>query len=539
MNISEAQNCIRDLIALIALPGTWHGKRGEAVIVLMIEAIESMVPVAFSYSQAELLADHPAETCVMVGGTVATGAQRSAWMDACSHWPDTQIVGRHASLCSTPIGPMRVVRVSLSHKDLQGSLWFGSADPSFPNGGQMTLLSAAASLTATGLMGARIGHENQLAAIAKDEFLAMLAHELRNPLAPISAAADLLLLGQIEAATLQRISTVIGRQVLHMTGLIDDLLDVSRVTRGMVTLSESALDMRDVVGDAIEQIRPLLELKGHRLSIQLAQQASVVSGDKKRLVQVVANLLVNAVKYTMPNGSICITLETDSDQVALSVSDNGVGMSASLVNRVFDLFAQGERTSDRSQGGLGIGLALVKSLVTLHRGTVTAASAGPGSGSRFTVAFPLLRDSYFATSMKIAVAQPHAVALRILIVDDNIDAADMLGMLLTSQGHEVRIENGSHAAYASSLLTDTDVFLLDIGLPEMDGKELVRRLRKTARNADRIMIAVTGYGQPQDKENALKAGFDYHFVKPIDSTALEALLSQIKTAGNTVSSRLH
>lgn len=538
MNNLKTRNAIRDLMALVALPGAWHGKTGTAIIILMIDAIESMVPVAFSYSQAEMVTNEAAETYIMVGGQVVAGSERTGWIEARSGWPDARRLGSHTTLCDTPIGPMRVACVSLANENLQGSLWFGSADPGFPDVGQMTLLSAAASLTATGLIGARIGRENQLAAIAKDEFLAMLAHELRNPLAPIKSAAELLASGKVDATTLQRISKVIGRQVVHMTGLIDDLLDVSRVTRGIVTLSKVPLDMKEVVAEAIEQIRPLLELKAHRLSTRMPNHAIVVLGDKKRLVQVVANLLGNAVKYTMPNGNISVDLENNANQAVLMVGDDGVGMTPALTKYAFDLFSQGERTSDRSQGGLGIGLALARSLVMLHSGTISAASAGLGSGSRFTVAVPTLPDGRIESPIEAIPLESRMPALRILIVDDNIDAAEMLAILLTSHGHEVRIENGSHAAYASSLVTHTDVFLLDIGLPEMDGKELVRRLRRTQRNADRTMIAVTGYGQLQDKEDALKAGFDHHLVKPIDATELISLLSRIKNGEGTRTRRL-
>ena len=495
---------------------------------MMIDAIESMVSLDFTYSEIATSGDNIPETYIRVDGEAPVGAQRAAWMRARADWPTIQEAGRQSSLCSTPKSPMRVARFSLSNEDLQGSVWFGSTAPNFPDLGQITLLSAAASLTATGLIGARISRENQRASIAKDEFLAMLAHELRNPLSPIKSASEMLSFGTLDAAALQRIGKIIGRQVGHMAGLIDDLLDVSRVTRGIVTLSKRPLNLKEVVADAIEQIRPQLALKRHHLSTHIADQDLFVLGDKKRLVQVVANLLGNAVKYTPPNGNISISLETHEDQVVMVVSDDGLGMSDFLIKNAFDLFAQGERALDRSQGGLGIGLALVKSLVLLHRGSISATSAGLGLGSHFTMVLPMLHTTCAETSVAVVLLEQSEVALRILIVDDNIDAADMLAMLLTSHGHEVRIEHGSVAAYASSLLTDTDVFLLDLGLPGMDGLELVRRLRKTSRNASRIMIAITGYGQPQDKENALKAGFDHHFVKPVETTELIKLLTRIK-----------
>lgn len=367
----------------------------------------------------------------------------------------------------------------------------------------------------------------------KDEFLAMLAHELRNPLAPIGAAAQLLQLGKLDEERVQRTSEVIGRQVSHMTGLIDDLLDVSRVTRGLIELDKATLDIHHIVNEALEQVSPLIRSRRHELIIRQAPQAGTICGDKKRLVQVLANVLNNAAKYTAEGGHVTLcTLVRESD-VLIEVTDDGIGMTPDMTKHAFDLFAQAERTSDRSSGGLGLGLALVKSLVDLHGGTVSCKSIGLGKGSTFSVWLPLFHPKAHSASPQSVenASQGAAVAsLRILVVDDNIDAAEMLKMLLETMGHEVVVEHGPHRALERAKLDTPQVCLLDIGLPEMDGNELARRLRAQPENRDAVLVAVTGYGQESDRVNALSSGFDHHFVKPVDTAKLLTILSAIKAS---------
>jgi PAS domain S-box-containing protein len=362
----------------------------------------------------------------------------------------------------------------------------------------------------------------------KDEFLAMLAHELRNPLAPIAAAADLLALGRTDEARIRQTSGIIARQVRHMTGLVDDLLDVSRVTRGLVKIEKTKLDAKKILADAVEQVRPLIEMRLHRLAVHTPPEAAFVSGDAKRLVQVIANLLNNAAKYTPEGGDIVLGMEVDGSHIKVAVSDNGIGMTPELQPRAFDLFTQAARSSDRAQGGLGIGLALVKSLVELHGGRITVHSDGIGKGSRFEVCLPhsVENDASSDTGVhRVALASPSRI-LKVMVVDDNVDAAHMLGMFLETLGHRVLIEHHPRKAIERARIDTPDIFLLDIGLPEMDGNELVRRLRSQPETAQATFIAVTGYGQEQDRDTALHAGFDYHFAKPIDSSKLAGLLSE-------------
>ena len=367
----------------------------------------------------------------------------------------------------------------------------------------------------------------------KDDFLAMLAHELRNPLAPIGAAAKLLQLGRLDHAQVKKTSEIIERQIGHMTHLIDDLLDVSRVTRGLVELELLPIEVRHAVMEAVEQANPIIHSRQHQLVLQLTSDTSVVMGDKKRLVQVIANILNNAAKYTPEGGLIELKTSMQNDFVIIEISDNGIGMAPALVTRAFDLFEQAERTSDRSSGGLGLGLALVKSLVELHDGTASCASDGLGKGSRFTVRLPaFVAESEDATCENVDATDLAAetTPLRILIVDDNADAAAVLAMLLETSGHEVRIEHNSSTAIERAKLEAPQVCLLDIGLPEIDGYELAQRLRAQPETSNVVLIAVTGYGQDSDRARSAAAGFDHHLVKPVDILKLESILVDVGEA---------
>jgi PAS domain S-box-containing protein len=384
-----------------------------------------------------------------------------------------------------------------------------------------------------------IGEERQQAIeqlkaedVRKNEFLAMLAHELRNPLAPIGAGAELLQIVRLDEERVRKTSEIISRQVTHMTNLINDLLDVSRVTRGLIELDNTSLDISHIVAHAVEQANPLIHAKRHHLALHMPLNTAMVEGDEKRLVQVIANLLNNAAKYTPEGGNIALKIEVQESHVMLEIMDNGIGMAPELVNRVFDLFAQAERTSDRSSGGLGLGLALVKSLVELHGGSVAAASDGIGKGSKFTVVLPRLHERLKKPGESDgkhhlpSATQP----LKILVVDDNVDAAAMLRMLLEASGHQVYVEHGARQALERADLELPDVCLLDIGLPEMDGHELARRLRAQPTTANAVLIAVTGYGQKNDQKNALAAGFDHHLTKPVDVKKLTSILAETSSS---------
>jgi signal transduction histidine kinase len=355
---------------------------------------------------------------------------------------------------------------------------------------------------------------------AKDEFLAMLGHELRNPLAPIVTALELMKLRGETFARHER--DVIERQVGHLSRLVDDLLDVSRITQRKLQLKRRPADLAQVVAHAIEMASPLLEDRNHELEVDLRPGPLTVDGDPERLAQVIANLLRNAAKYTEPRGHIAIAALRQDGEIRVSVRDNGIGIEQSLLPELFGLFVQGPRALDRAQGGLGLGLALVKSLVEMHGGSVSVASEGLGRGSEFVVCLPALDLPPEAASPAPAVRPPRAGARRILVVDDNIDAAETLAATLRHEGHTVCVAFDGPSALRMADEFRPDAALLDIGLPLMDGYELAGRLR--AQLGGIHLIALTGYGEAADRERSRGAGFSAHLVKPVEmDTVLSAL----------------
>lgn len=357
----------------------------------------------------------------------------------------------------------------------------------------------------------------------KDDFLAMLSHELRNPLAPISSAAQLMTLAQPNQEQVEQSGEIITRQVKHMAGLVNNLLDASRVTHGLITPEKHCLDLKHVIHIAAEQTSALIQSRQHYLNIELTPEEVTVVGDEERLIQVLTHLLTNAAKYTPNGGTIKLQLSADKNVAHIKVVDNGVGFTDELLPRIFEPFAQAERSVDRSQGGLGIGLALVKSLVELHGGTVSAFSDGH-SGSEFTVQLPRVE----APASRVAPHKTAAEPLRILVVDDNEDAANTLAQVLKTLGHNTSVAYDARGAIEAAVEQEQDVFLLDIGLPEMDGNALVRYLRAQAETSKALIIAITGYGAEENKREAMAAGFDEYLVKPVDISELEQLISHYR-----------
>jgi len=354
----------------------------------------------------------------------------------------------------------------------------------------------------------------------KNEFLAMLAHELRNPLAPIQNASELLARTTPGGSQTQSVISMIKRQVSHLTRLVDDLLDVSRITQGRVELKMEVLDLSAIVNQAIETVQHQLALKEHRLSIVHAGRSLYVRADRARLLQSIANILTNAVKYTDRGGEIEVLLRAERGSAVVEVADNGIGISEELLPKVFDLFVQADRSLDRSQGGLGIGLAIVKRLIDLHGGHVTAASAGTGRGAQFQIHLPAVPAPSAAIGKAPGARLP---SRRVLIVDDNVDAADSLSLLLQNEGHEVRTAYSARKAFEVLDTFDAQVVLLDIGLPEIDGYEAARRILALKRPIR--LVALTGYGQTGDRQRAAEAGFEEHLLKPVDMAALERILA--------------
>jgi PAS domain S-box-containing protein len=371
----------------------------------------------------------------------------------------------------------------------------------------------------------------------KDQFLAVLAHELRNPLSPILPALDLL--RQEDDGQQRRWAIeMIGRQVQHMSSLIDDLLDISRISRGKISLQKSAIDLRLVLDRAIEVVRPLVQNRRHRLMVQESPQRIFVDGDPVRLEQIITNLLANAAKYTEPGGLIEVEMSRDERDAILRVRDNGIGIPPEMLNKIFEMFTQVNTSFARpAQWGLGIGLALVRGLVQLHGGTVTAHSAGEGKGSEFTVRLPLLLNENCSPAPAVDKSSNEALPRRkILIVEDSPDTARALFLMMRAWGQDVATVPDGAAALAEIGSNPPEVIFMDIGVPGMDGYEVARRIRQAPSGGRIILVALSGYGQPEDRRRAYDAGFDLHLTKPVEVDSLHRLLAnpdQLIRQGNS------
>lgn len=360
----------------------------------------------------------------------------------------------------------------------------------------------------------------------KDEFLAMLAHELRNPLASINHAVQLF--GRLESeGELLWAKDVVQRHVQHLARLIDDLLDVSRITRGKIVLKKDLIDLSPVVASSVEAVRHLMEDRKHELMVSIAAGSLRLEADPLRLEQVLVNLLSNAAKYTDVGGKILLTCRRDGDHLAISVKDNGVGIPPELLSRMFDIFVQGDRSIARSEGGLGIGLTLVQKLTEMHDGSVTAVSEGVGKGSEFTVRLPAaVAEETPRVTSTLELATPTKKCARILVVDDNADTADSLSKLLALLGHDVKTAYDGLQALGMAKVLRPEVILLDLGLPGVDGYEVARRLRDNDCCRNSLMVAISGYGQEEDRRKSKECGFDHHLTKPVDYKTLIEVLDE-------------
>jgi signal transduction histidine kinase len=361
----------------------------------------------------------------------------------------------------------------------------------------------------------------------KSVFLAMLAHELRNPLAPIRNGLQIMRLANPDGAAVSQARAMMERQLGHMVRLIDDLLDLSRITNGKIELRRERMDLAAAVQDAIETTRDLINERGHTLAVTLPPQPVYVDGDRTRLAQVFANLLNNAAKYTENGGRVWLTAERHGSDAVVVVRDTGSGIPAEILPRIFDMFTQADRALERTQGGLGIGLTLVRALVEMHGGRVDAHSPGAGQGCEFVVRLPVLLSPGRRTSPRDGGdgRAHHSAPYRILVVDDNCDSAISLGLMLEIMGHEIRTAHDGLAAVDAAASFRPDVILLDIGLPKLNGYDACRRIRAQAWAGRTVLIAITGWGQEEDKTLAREAGFNFHMVKPVDPEALEKLLA--------------
>jgi PAS domain S-box-containing protein len=459
-----------------------------------------------------------------------------------------------------PIRSYLAVPVASGSADVIGGLFFGHPDAGVFDERAERLVTGIAAQAGVSIDNARLYEvarqaaqerekllDNERAARSeaeqmsrmKDEFLAMLAHELRNPLAPLRASAEILRLGAGDPVVLEGTRAIMERQIAHMTRLVDDLLDVSRISRGKLELRLEQITLDDAIRSAAETSRPVIAERQHTFSISMPEQPIEVSADPVRLSQAFTNLLNNAAKYTPEGGSVELRVAADAHGVTVSIEDNGIGVPEHLSTRIFDMFVQGEPSpaTPQAQGGLGIGLTLVRKIVEMHGGSIRAESRSDGPGSRFIVWLPVAGSGAPALPAADAGAGAAAAATgpvrrhvnafeprRILVTDDNVDAALTLASLLGMWGHEVRAAHDGAEAIAAAASFRPDFIFLDIGMPHMDGYEACRRIRALGQVPAPVIVALTGWGQADDKRKAQEAGFDHHFTKPVDPARLEALV---------------
>jgi signal transduction histidine kinase/ActR/RegA family two-component response regulator len=534
---------LRDVVALSTLPAVWLGAEP-------VRIVESLAASLFSVLDADLVyvvlygdADHQPIAIAQTGRNRTNPETASILAPALLEWARSHDPDELMPADTPVVGMVHLSVRPLAIDAEYGLIAAGFVHAEAFDGRRQLLMNVAATQATIAIQNVRLLRSlrrhaaRQRAAVreaeaaradaesasrAKDQFLAMLGHELRNPMAPIQTALQLMRLRGDTSAERER--TVIERQVRHLMRLVDDLLDVSRIAQGKVDLKRERLGLADVIAKAIEQASPLIEQRRHSLDVQVPREALQVDGDPIRLAQIVANLLTNAAKYTEPGGRISVLAERSGEQVVLRVRDTGIGMATDMLPRIFDLFVQEPQGLERSQGGLGLGLTIVRSLVHMHGGTVSAHSDGPGHGSEFVIRFPAAGAGDQAASTLPPPAVDVAHTLRVLVVDDNEDAAEMLVDALASKGYPTRHAHDGPTAIRVCQEFKPHAALLDIGLPVMDGYELADRLRQLPGMQALRLYAVTGYAQESDRERSRVAGFDRHFVKPLDVDVLDDVL---------------
>ena len=527
------RRCIRELAALSALSAAW-GRTDAAGIAKSLANVllRSVTAAEFIYVRVQALPQEAAREVAHTARGEET-AERAREIGRALQ-PLLRCSSGSAPQISNPLGAgeARLAVVPMGYDGDCGYVVAGSLQPDFPTQVDRLLLGVGANQATVALQHKRAEAVLQETDRRKDEFLAILAHELRNPLAPLRNALHVLRLAGLSPnpATLEQTRGMMERQVQQMVHLIDDLLDISRITRGKIELRRERVELAAVIRDALEACRPLIEAGGHELTVVLPPEPVTLDADPTRLAQVFSNLLNNAAKYTPRGGSICVTAERKGDEIVVRVRDTGIGIPPDMLPRVFEMFTQVDRSLERSQGGLGIGLSLVRGLVELHGGSVEARSDGPGQGSELLVRLPVHPSARAAHTAPRDSRQAAPPRHRILVVDDNRDAADSLALLLTLQGSEVRTAYDGLEAIDAAAAFDPHVVLSDLGMPRMSGYEAAQKIRERC-SGRVVLIAMTGWGQEEDKRRSSEAGFDFHLVKPVDLDALEQLLASLEIPG--------
>jgi signal transduction histidine kinase/FixJ family two-component response regulator len=509
---TELQACVRDLMHLLSLPAMWHGKDPDWIQRQLCETLEATLSVEACFVCTRLAAGEPLACVLRIRGAFVDAAN-PAWrclVDAAAQ-PHS---GPPSMIDDTPVGALRMISYDMGFFG-EGSVCVASSDPGFPTATQALVLKAAVTLAASGLQSARLLREKEETRRAREAFLALLGHELRNPLAPIVTALDLIKLRA--RAELPREVEIIDRQVGRLARLVDEMVDLSRLGRGKITLAKEPVEMSVVVAKAIERVSASIEQRRHALRVDVPASGLTVEGDPARLAQIVRHLLDNAAKYTPPGGKIAVTAWREDGHIKLTVTDNGMGIDSDVLPRLFDPFQDPRTNVERAPGGLGIGLAIASRLADLHGGAVSASSEGRGRGSEFVVTLPAHVSADSAKHSETAPRAHDPVRReRVVVVDDNRDAAELVADVLSSAGHDVSVAHDALQALSLIARVKPGVVVLDIGLPVMDGYELASRIREAFGENSPRLVAVTGFGLDEDRARSRDIGIDTHLVKPVD-----------------------
>jgi signal transduction histidine kinase len=524
--VDHLKRRFRDLVALSTLPAMWSGARptriAESLAASLFTTLDPVyVYIGFTPVCGELDVGVVQTSRYQIDPALAAscGPAISAW--ARTHDPDEPMM-------ATAPGTGERVRVFTRPIGLEARLGvIGVALPPARTFGPLNdvVMNVAATQAAIAVENARLLHSLKEADRRKDEFLATLSHELRNPLAPLRNSLHLLRMAGLDPKS-SAVQQMMERQVNHMVRLVDDLLEVSRISRGTLELRRERVELAAIVRSAVETSQPLIDEAGHRLTLQLPDEPVWIDGDLVRLSQLLANLLNNAAKYTSPGGEIALEASADAGWATISVRDNGAGIAPESLSRIFEMFSRGEAAQESWKGGLGIGLALARKLARMHGGDVVARSAGEGQGSEFTVRLPLSQPS--AGLAAASPGAPPAVKMGILVVDDNVDAGESLAMILGLLGAQVRVAHNGYQAIEVLRIFPARVVLLDIGMPGIDGYETARRIRAQFPAHAPTIVALSGWGQEEDRVRAREAGIDHHLIKPAEIGALQALLRSLE-----------
>ncbi len=514
---ADLEDCLRDLVSVLALPSFCRGRSQAEAMVIVVDSARTLLHAELAYAHLKP-PQQAVEPFWFANPEIPVAAIRALVA------PAIEANSNSAVTVPNPSGgaPLRLIFVPIGFYAEAGALVLGSTRPDFPRPLEVITTRAIASLTSATLDNARLLEVARESERRKDDFMALLGHELRNPLAPILTALQLMKLRNVGG---EKERGIIERQTHHMVQLVNDLFDISRLTRGTVELDKKEIGLSDVAAQAIEMAAPLIEKHRHLLQVSI-DSGLRVNGDATRLAQVFSNLLTNAARYTEPGGQIHLEARRTDAAVEVRVRDNGRGIEEEMLEKVFILFFQTDRGKDALSGGLGLGLALVKSLVELHGGTVAASSAGRGKGALFTVTLPLARPSPTVTHLPAPSppAEPAAVPRCVLVVDDNHDAADLLAELLRASGHEVRVAyDGAGALTLLAARFEPAFALLDLGMPGMDGYELAQRVRE--KRPKTVLVALSGYTEAGARAKSLAVGFAHHLAKPVNLEVVNGLLN--------------